>query len=67
MHSGRLVVRLALTFAVLPTVFLGVAISPLVQLLVLVAIVAGGAIADTVLTNNAIPRLRGREGWGPET
>jgi low temperature requirement protein LtrA len=66
MHSGRLVVRLALTVAVLPTALIGIAISPLVQLVILVAIVVGGATVDTILTNNSLPRSRGRAGWGPD-
>ena len=51
LHSGRLSVRAALTVVVLPTAFIGVVVSPLAQLVVLSAIIAVGAAADTMLSS----------------
>jgi hypothetical protein len=47
--------------AALPTALIGITVSPLLQLVVLVAIVTGGAITDTIIANS-LPCSRGRVG-----
>ena len=51
LHSGRVTVQEVLTILALPTAFIGIALSPLAQLLALVAIVTAGAAADTRLSS----------------
>jgi low temperature requirement protein LtrA len=55
LSSGPLAIRLLLAALTVPTVLLGTAVSPVVELLALVIIVVGGAATEQVL---AIRRLR---------
>jgi hypothetical protein len=51
LHSGPLGVRFTIAVLVLPTALIGMAITPLAQLVVLAAILIGGATVDGALTN----------------
>jgi len=54
LHSGPLSVRLAIGILALPTAFIGIAATPVAQLIVLVLILIAGVIADSVLTNRQV-------------
>jgi low temperature requirement protein LtrA len=49
-HSGPISVRLAIAALVLPTALIGIAVTPLAQLAMVVAILIAGAAADAALT-----------------
>jgi low temperature requirement protein LtrA len=49
LHSGPLSVRLTIALLALPTALLGIAVTPLAQLVALVAILVAGAVADSAL------------------
>jgi len=51
LHSGPISVRLAIAVLVLPTALVGIAITPLAQVAVVVAILVVGAIVDGTLTH----------------
>jgi len=51
LHSGPITVRLAIAVLVLPTALVGIAITPLAQVAVVVAILVAGAIVDSALTH----------------
>jgi low temperature requirement protein LtrA len=51
LHSGPLGVRFTIAVLVLPTALIGMAITPLAQLVALAAILIGGATVDGALTN----------------
>jgi low temperature requirement protein LtrA len=49
LHSGPLSVRLTIAVLALPTALLGIAVTPLAQLVALVAILVAGAVGDGAL------------------
>jgi low temperature requirement protein LtrA len=49
LHSGPLSVRLTIAVLALPTALLGIAVTPLAQLVALVAILVAGAVGDSAL------------------
>ena len=53
LHSGPISVRFAIALLALPTSLLGIAITPIAQLVALVAILVSGAILDTIVTNRS--------------
>jgi hypothetical protein len=48
-RSGPLAIRLAIAVLALPTALIGISITPLAQLVALVAILVAGAIVDSAL------------------
>jgi low temperature requirement protein LtrA len=51
LHSGPLSVRLAIGVLALPTALIGIAITPLAEIVALAVILIAGAIVDSALTN----------------
>ena len=51
LHSGPISVRLAIAILVLPTALVGIAITPLAQVALVVAILVVGAMVDGALTH----------------